>query len=62
MSDANEITRETGKPTLAGKARFLLGLLMMISGLYFGLFSAGAGEGLGFLSFLASPFVIMTDR
>ena len=62
MSYAAEIARETTLPTLAEKVRLLFGLLMMISGLYFGLFSAGVSEGLGLLSVLASPFVMVTDK
>ena len=44
------------------KARLLLGLVMLFAGLYFGLFSVGAGEGLGFLTVMASPFVMLTDK
>ncbi len=44
------------------KARILLGLVMLFAGLYFGLFTAGAGEGLGFLTVMASPFVMLTDK
>ncbi len=62
MNCAIEIKRETEFPKLAEKVRMLLGLLMMIGGLYFGLFAVGAVEGLGFLAFLASPFVIVTDK
>lgn len=62
MSYATEMTRGTDFSTLTEKARLIFGLLMMISGLYFGLFTTGAGEGLGFLSFLASPFVLITGK
>lgn len=62
MSYATEMTRETDFSTLTEKARLIFGLLMMISGLYFGLFTTGAGEGLGFLSFLASPFILVTGK
>ena len=62
MSYTTEMKRETNIPTFIGKVRLILGLLMMISGLYFGLFSVGAGEGLGLLSFMASPFVMLTDK
>jgi hypothetical protein len=44
------------------KARLLLGLGMLLAGLYFGLFSVGAGEGLGLLTVMASPFVMLTDK
>jgi predicted RND superfamily exporter protein len=40
----------------------LLGFLIMTAGLYFGLFTTGAGEGLGFLALMASPFVMVADR
>ena len=63
MSYATEVKQRTeNSATTAGTVRLLFGLLMMISGLYFGLFSAGIGESLGFLSFLASPFVMVTDK
>ncbi|HVE56430.1 MAG TPA: hypothetical protein VNB22_06345 [Pyrinomonadaceae bacterium] len=62
MSYANEITKRTDFSTLAEKVRLVFGLLMMISGLYFGLFSTGAGEGLGFLSFLTSPFIMVNGK
>jgi hypothetical protein len=44
------------------KIRLVLGMLMMLGGLYFGLFTVGAGEGLGFLTVMASPFVMVTDK
>ena len=44
------------------KLRLVAGLLMMLGGLYFGFFTVGAGEGLGFLSVMASPFVMVTDK
>lgn len=44
------------------KGRILLGLVMLFAGLYFGLFSVGAGEGLGFLSVMASPFMMLSDK
>jgi len=44
------------------KFRILFGLMMMLSGLYFGLFTAGISESLGFISVLASPFVMVTDK
>lgn len=62
MNYATEITNKTGFPTLIEKFRLVLGLSMMISGLYFGLFTIGAGEGLGLLSFMVSPFVMLTDK
>ena len=57
-----ETAATTFYSTAFEKARLLLGLVMMISGLYFGLFSVGAAEGLGFLTVMASPFVMLTDK
>ena len=62
MNCGAEITGNTDFSTVIEKARLMLGLVMMFSGLYFGLFSNGAGEGLGFISFMASPFVMLTDK
>lgn len=49
-------------PALAGTVRLILGLTMMIGSLYFGLFTAQPGHGLGLLCFIASPFVLLSDR
>ena len=49
-------------PALAGNFRLILGLTMMISGLYFGLFTDVMGHGLGLLFFIASPLVFLTDK
>ena len=62
MNCGAEITSNADFSTVIEKARLMLGLVMMFSGLYFGLFSVGAGEGLGFISFMASPFVMLTDK
>jgi hypothetical protein len=62
MSYAAEMERKTNIPTFIEKVRLLLGLAMLFSGLYFGFYSEGVGEGLGFLSFMAAPFVMLTDR
>ena len=62
MNYGAEIERGIYFSTSGERMRLLLGLIMMFSGLYFGLFSAGAGEGLGFLSFMASPFVMLADK
>jgi hypothetical protein len=62
MSYATEMTQGTDFSTITEKARLIFGLLLMISGLYFGLFSTGAGEGLGFLSFLTSPFIMVNGK
>ena len=53
---------KTNSPELAGRIRLVLGLTMMITGLYFGLFTEMPGQGLGLLSFIASPFVFLTDK
>ena len=62
MNYATELKAPATYPTPAGKIRLILGLTMMIAGLYFGLFVGGQGHGLGLLSFLVSPFVILTDK
>ncbi len=60
---ANGITNGNPySPTLAGRARLILGLTMMIAGLYFGLFTDMPGHGLGLLFFIVSPFVFLTDK
>ncbi len=48
-------------PTIAGNARFLLGVMLTFTGLYVALFSQIQGHGLGFLPVFVSPFVILTD-
>jgi len=62
MNYATEIQRGTNSPALAGTFRLLLGMLMLIAGLYIWVFAGGKGEGLGLLFLLGSPFVILTDR
>lgn len=62
MNYGIKITSKKGFTSVVEKLRLLLGLSMMISGLYFGLFTVGAGEGLGLLSFMVSPFVMVTDK
>lgn len=62
MNYATEIKGDIDIQTFAEKARLILGLVMMFAGLYFGVSSDGAGEGLGLLTFLVSPFVMVTDR
>ena len=49
-------------PAPAGRVRLILGLTMMIAGLYFGLFTEMPGHGLGLLFFIVSPFVFLTDK
>ena len=57
-----EINGNAGSPVLAGKFRLILGMIMMIGGLYFGLFTEVAGHGLGLLFFIVSLFVFLTDK
>lgn len=54
--------RYARSPELAGRFRLILGLTMMIAGLYVGLFTEMPGHGLGLLCFIVSPFVFLTDR
>ena len=49
-------------PAFIEKVRIMLGLAMMVAGLYFGLFTIGASEGLGYLSVLASTFEKIADK
>lgn len=62
MNYATEIKRGTDTPALAGTLRLLLGIAMMIAGIYLWLFSGGGEHGLGLLFLLGSPFVILTDK
>lgn len=59
---STEMNVDINSPALAGPVRLILGLTMMIAGLYFGLFTEMPGQGLGLLSFIASPFVFLTDQ
>ena len=60
---ANSTTNENlTSPAPAGRIRLILGLAMMIAGLYFGLFTDMPGHGLGLLFFIVSPFVFLTDK
>ena len=59
---STEIYGSVNSPEPAGKFRLILGLIMMFAGLYFGLFTETPGHGLGLLSFIVSPFVILTDK
>ena len=58
---ATETNGYAHSPKLAGRIRLILGLTMMIAGLYFGLCTEVPGQGLGLLSFIVSPFVFLTD-
>lgn len=62
MNYATEMRRETNIPTFIEKIRLIFGLLMMVTGLYLGFSSVGIGESLGFLSVLASPFVMVSGK
>jgi hypothetical protein len=62
FSGTAEIERKIGDPKFIEKIRLLLGFSVMIGGLYFGLFTTGIGEGLGFLALLSSPFVMVADK
>jgi hypothetical protein len=53
---------KTGNLTFTEKLRVVLGFLMLVAGIYFGVFSTGIGVSLGFLSFIASPFVMVADK
>lgn len=62
MNYAIEMKRGTNSPAFAGTVRMILGLAMLIAGLYIWLFLGGRGEGLGLLFLIGSPFVILTDK
>jgi hypothetical protein len=62
LNDGAETKRKGGNQTFIEKFRLVFGFLMMLAGLFFGLFSTDIGVGLGFLTFLASPFVMITDK
>ncbi len=62
MNYATEMERGTNSPALAGTFRLLMGMLMLIAGLYIWVFAGGKGEGLGLLFLICSPFVILTDK
>ena len=59
---AVETKGNVNSPALAGRVRLVLGLTMMIAGLYFGLFTEMPGHGLGLLAGIVSPFVFLTDK
>ena len=59
---ATEMNERLNSPALAGRVRMITGLTMMIAGLYFGLFTALPGHGLGLFFFIVSPFVFLTDE
>jgi hypothetical protein len=57
-----EKTRKANVSAGVEKARLMLGLVMLFTGLYFGYFSVGISESLGLMSFMASPFVMIADK
>ena len=59
---ATEMRGNANSPELAGRVRLILGLTMMIAGLYFGLFTDMPGHGLGLMFFIVSPLVFLTDK
>ncbi len=59
---STEMKGNENSPELAGQVRLILGLTMMIAGLYFGLFTDIPGHGLGLLFFIVSPLVFLTDK
>jgi hypothetical protein len=62
LSEGIETGRKTANQTFIEKFRLIFGFFMLVLGLYFGVFSTGIGVSLGFLSFLTSPFVMVTDK
>jgi hypothetical protein len=62
MNYAIDTQRGTNSPVLAGTFRLLLGMLMLLAGLYIWAFAGGRGEGVGLLFLIVSPFVILTDK
>ena len=49
-------------PVFAGTFRFLLGLILMLAGLYVAMLTDVRGHGLGFLLVFGSPFLIFKDE
>lgn len=62
MNCKAEYQKNYKEPVVAGNLRILLGLLMILAGLYVAAVSNLPGNGLGFLLMLASPFVILKDK
>ena len=56
-----ESNKKYDTPSIAGNARFLLGVILTFIGLYIALFSGVQGHGLGFLLGFGAPFIIFTD-
>lgn len=47
---------------LAGTLRFLIGLMVLVFGLYVGFFYEGGGQSLGLLLLFATPFIILKNE
>ena len=56
-----EVQKNYETPVIAGTLQFLLGLTMLIAGLYISTLSDLQGHGFGLLLILGSPFVILKD-
>lgn len=61
MSYRAEVQKNYDTPVIAGTFQFLLGLTILIAGLYISTLSDFQGHGLGLLLILGSPFVILKD-
>lgn len=57
-----QFKKSSDSPAYAGNQRFLLGLAMILIGLYAILFSDFQGHGFGFFLVFASPFIIFKDE
>lgn len=62
MSSIAERTGKNNVPTFVEKFRIIFGLMMLGLGFYFGMFSTGITESLGFISLMASPFIMVTEK
>ena len=61
MNCRAEVQKNYDPPIIAGTFQFLLGLTMLIAGLYISTLSDIQGHGFGLLLILSSPFVILKD-
>jgi hypothetical protein len=68
MSNNTELDDEDQLAVPAGNIRVIVGLVVMVSGLFIAVFSNPAfsnnafGIGLGLLLFLISPFIMLTTK
>lgn len=62
MAYNSEVRRNYDEPVLAGTYRFLLGILMLIAGIYISTLTDFQGHGFGYLLILGSPFVVLKDN